>query len=276
MSDFTITCWGTRGSLPTPGRGTLKYGGNTTSFEIRCGDRIYLVDAGSGLNNLNRKIMAERPERLNFVFTHFHWDHIMGFPFFAPLYTPGFKIKLHGEAKLHQSFRTLLAGQLMDPYFPVTLDEMEGDIEFVQIRAGMKFGDGDLVIKAFRQNHPDGCIGYRFEYRGKALVFSTDTEHFSCPDPVVVEHARDADAFFYDCMYTDDEYAGKTGMSHTGWGHSTWSEGLNVAEAAGVKRFYMIHHDPGHDDGFLDAEEKKAQDRFKQSFLVAEGMTVEM
>jgi phosphoribosyl 1,2-cyclic phosphodiesterase len=273
-SKMYIRFWGARGSISTPGKGTVKYGGNTSCIEIRCGKEIFILDAGSGIRKLGDKILKEKPQPISILFSHFHWDHIQGFPFFAPVFNKKYSITLVGERKMNFTLEQLFTAQLMFPYFPLSLDELDAKINFQEITKNDSIVKNNVTIKLARLNHPGGCIGYRIEYGGKSFVYATDTEHYSCIDKSLLKLSLNADVLVYDCNYTEDEYSGKTGPPKTGWGHSTWTHGIKVAKAANVKKFIIFHHDPSHDDKFMDNLEKQVQKEFKESYAAYEGMEI--
>ncbi len=269
-----IRFWGVRGSIATPGKETVRYGGDTSCIEIRCGKEIFILDAGSGIRKLGNKILKEKPQHINILFSHFHWDHIQGFPFFAPVFNKKYSITLIGERKMNFTLEQLFTAQLMFPYFPLSLAELDAKINFQEITAKDRIIKNNVTIKLARLNHPGGCIGYRIEYGGKFFVYATDTEHFSFIDKALLKLSLNADVLVYDSNYTDDEYSGKIGSPKTGWGHSTWTNGIKVAKAAKVKKFLLFHHDPSHDDKFMDKLEKQAQKKFKESYAAYEGMEI--
>ncbi len=271
-----IRFWGVRGSIPTSGIETIKYGGDTSCIEVRCGNEIFILDAGSGIRKLGSKLLKEKQQNLSILFTHFHWDHIQGFPFFAPVFNSKYSITLIGERKINFSLEQLFTGQLMFPYFPLSLSELDAKISYREIKKNDKIIKGKVTIKLARLNHPGGCIGYRIEYGGKSFVYATDTEHYSCLDKSLISLCSNADVLVYDCNYTEDEYSGKSGPPRTGWGHSTWEQGVKVAKAAKVKKFLLFHHDPAHDDKFIDNLEKLAQKRFKKSYATYQGMELSL
>jgi len=271
-----IRFWGARGSITTPGIETIKYGGNTSCVEIRCGKEIFILDAGSGIRKLGDKILTEKPQHINILFSHFHWDHIQGFPFFSPVFNGKYSITLIGERKMNFTLEQLFTNQLMFPYFPVSMTDLNAKINFREITRNDNIKQKDVTIKLARLNHPGGCIGYRIEYGGKAFVYATDTEHFSCIDKSLLKLASNADVLVYDCNYTEDEYSGKIGPPRTGWGHSTWVQGVKVAKAAKVKKFIIFHHDPAHDDKFVDKIEKDVRKEFKESYAAYEGMELSL
>ena len=271
-----IRFWGVRGSVSSPGKETVKYGGDTSCIEVRCGKEILILDAGSGIRKLGNKILKEKPQHISILFSHFHWDHIQGFPFFAPVFNKKYSITLVGERKMNFTLEQLFTAQMMFPYFPLSLSELDAKINFQEITRKDSIIKNNVKIKLARLNHPGGSIGYRIEYGGKSFVYATDTEHFSCMDKSLLELSLNADVLVYDCNYTEDEYSGKTGPPRTGWGHSTWTQGIKVAKAAKVKKFILFHHDPAHDDKFVDKLEKQAQKEFKESYAAYEGMEINL
>ena len=275
-SKMYIGLGGERGSISSPGKETARYGGDTSCIEVRCGKEIFILDAGSGIRKLGSKILKEKPQHINILFSHFHWDHIQGFPFFAPVFNKKYSITLVGERKMNFTLEQLFTAQLMFPYFPLTLAELAAKISFHEITRNDSIVKNNVKIKLARLNHPGGCIGYRIEYGGKSFVYATDTEHYSCIDKSLLELSLNADVLVYDCNYTEDEYSGKTGPPRTGWGHSTWMHGIKVAKVAKVKKFILFHHDPSHDDEFIDKLEKEAQKEFKESYAAYEGMGINL
>lgn len=269
---FSVTFWGVRGSIPTPGPETVEFGGNTSCVEVRCGDRHILLDTGTGMRSYGQHLIAERKRpNLDVFYSHLHWDHLQGLPFFVPLYMPGTELRFHGPKGLHDALLT----QMGEPGFPVRLAEVPSRLAFSEVCDGgsVHLGD-DLVVRCARLNHPGGVLGYRIEYRGHAVVYATDTEHYSCPDPKLVRLAEGADLLIYDAQYDDDEYAGRSGAPRTGWGHSTFSEGVRIASAAHVKRLALYHHDPTHGDAKVRAIEEAAQRLLPGAFACREGQTV--
>ena len=272
--------YGTRGSIPTCDAGFQQFGGNTTCLQLTFTDtnRIAIIDAGTGIRNLGRDLRAigHQQDQLVLAFTHFHWDHIQGFPFFGPAYTPGQKITLLtlGRDPTVHSLREIFEVQMQSEYFPVQLDHMGADFEFLQIANASEYFTGlngvQTKVTAQRHNHPGGAYGFRIERNGKVLVVCTDVEHPEAEvDPQVVELARGADLLVHDAQYTAEEL-----QKRRGWGHSSYNQAMQVAELAGVKRLAMTHHDPEHDDEFLLRMERLCQERFPNSVLAREGMEI--
>lgn len=274
---FSVRFWGVRGSIPVPGPTTVKTGGNTSCIEVRAGSELLIFDAGTGLKRLGARLVGESPIVARMFFTHVHWDHIQGFPFFVPAFIKGNRFDLFGARKLSNTLAETLAGQMNFPNFPVSLTEMAAKMNFHDLHEGEAVACGDAVITNAQLNHPGGVFAYRVDFGGHAVVIATDTEHYSCVDPKLVGLAEGADVLIYDAMYTPEEYQG-VGELHprTGWGHSTWEEGVKAAEAAGVKQLVLFHHDPDHDDSVVRSIEARAQQAFPRTQAAVEGLALEL
>ena len=271
--------YGVRGSIPVCDAGFQQFGGNTTCFQITFPDtnRIAIIDAGTGLRNLGRDLRAigHHQDRLIIGFTHFHWDHIQGFPFFPQAYDPEQKITILtlGRNLTIGNLREIFEVPLQAQYFPVQLDHMGAKFEFLKVEdASQHFpaaNNVETIVTSQRHNHPGGAYGCRIEHGGKVLVICTDVEHGDEIDSRVVELSRGADLLVHDAQYTAEELD-----LHRGWGHSSFDQAMQVAEMAGVKRLAMTHHDPEHDDDFLLRMEKLCQGRFPNTQFAREGMEI--
>jgi phosphoribosyl 1,2-cyclic phosphodiesterase len=273
---FSVTFWGVRGSIATPGPETVEVGGNTSCVEVQCGERTLLLDTGTGMRQFGQKLLRERKRaQVSIFYSHLHWDHIQGLPFFTPLYMPGTELSFHGPKGL----RDALATQMSEPGFPVRVADLPARLLYSELTEGAVVelpgdGGGDIRVTCAKLNHPGGVLAYRVEYGGRSVVYATDTEHYSCPDPKLVKLAAGADLLIYDAQYDDDEYAGRRGPPRTGWGHSTYSEGIRVADMAGVSRLALFHHDPGHSDAHVRGIEEAARRLRPGTFACREGRTV--
>ncbi|MEW6730139.1 MAG: MBL fold metallo-hydrolase [Acidobacteriota bacterium] len=261
--NIRVKLWGVRGSLPAPGPLTQRFGGNTSCVEMRCGDQLFIFDAGSGIRELGAEMMKSMPIHARMFFTHYHWDHVLGFPFFVPAYVPGNEFDIYGEKKRGLSPRQILAGQMSFPYFPVTLEAMRAKLTFHTIKPSQLLKFDEVTIKTHRLNHPFDAMGYRVEYRGSAVAYITDYEHFDHTDEPLVEFVRGVDAMIYDSAFSDAEYVTKHG-----WGHSTWEEGIKLAKASDVKMLIISHHEPAHDDTHMRQVEQLAR-RVHRNICVA-------
>lgn len=273
-----ITLWGVRGSIPAPGPDTVEFGGNTSCIEVRCGPHILIFDGGTGLRLLGQRLLREMPVEAYLFFSHLHWDHIQGFPFFAPAFIPGNKIHLYGGSNVTHTLEETLAGQMDYPSFPVHLSEMGASMDFHDLHEGevVKIGDEVRVTNA-RGNHPNGVYAYRVDYQGKSVVYATDTEHYSIVDPKLKRLCSGVDLLIYDAMYTPEEYAGQVGGGpKTGWGHSTFTEAVALAQAAGVKRLVLHHHDPSQSDAAVREKERRCREIFPDSIAGREGLCIEL
>jgi phosphoribosyl 1,2-cyclic phosphodiesterase len=273
MSDnFYIRVWGARGSIPSPGPSTVKYGGNTSCLEVRCGKEIIILDAGTGIRNLGRELLKELPLNIHIFFSHLHWDHIQGFPFFSPFYTPNNTFNLYAEKKIGGNLEQLLSEQMKYPFFPVPIPKSPSTLLFNEITDGQEIKINDITVKTFRANHPDGCLSYRIEYKNKSIFYATDTEHIEGQiDKDICKGSENSDVFIYDCNYTEEEY-----KIRKGWGHSTWNEGIKIINKSCAKKFILWHHDPLHDDDFINNLEKEVQKVFKNSYAAFEGMKIDI
>ena len=272
---FAVTFWGVRGSIASPGPDTVEFGGNTSCVEVVCGDRHIILDSGTGIRGLGQRLVRERKRsQLTILYSHLHWDHLQGLPFFTPLYMPGSEICFCGPKGIEEALST----QMGDPGFPVRLSDVPARLAFEELGDGMRVpidgGEGRITLTCARLNHPGGVLGYRIDYAGHSLVYATDTEHYSCPDPKLVKLAEGADLLIYDSQYDDDEYAGLAGPPRTGWGHSTFSEGVRVADAARVRQLALYHHDPTHSDAKVRELERRAAGLRPGTFACREGQTL--
>jgi phosphoribosyl 1,2-cyclic phosphodiesterase len=275
---LTIRFWGVRGSVPSPGPATAGVGGNTSCVEVRSGDHVVILDAGTGLRRLGDALLAERagrPIEASILFSHVHWDHIQGFPFFAPVFRPDTTLHLYGRPD-EGSLAEVLAAQMTRPTFPVPLDALPSALTFGTWSDDAAFDVGPFRVRTARLHHPGACYAYRLEAHGRSVVYATDTEHYDDGriDEALVELSRGADVLIYDAMYTPEEYEGETGVSRRGWGHSTWVEGVRVARAAGVGQLVLFHHDPTHDDETVAAIEEAAARELPSTIAAREGLEI--
>lgn len=267
---FHLRLWGVRGSTPTPVEQNLGHGGNTPCVEILSGeDEVFIIDAGTGIRALGAAIAARArpPNAIHIFFTHFHWDHLQGLPFFAPLYSPQSRIVFHSVHPAEE-LHTILARQMATPFFPVDFAAIAAQTEFRTIASPQRFGA--VTLETFPLHHPQGSVGYRISDAHRAVVYATDHEQGN----VSVDHglraiARNADALIYDAQYTAEEYPGRKG-----WGHSTWQEAVSIAIESKVRRLILFHHDPHRDDRALEEIVAQAQLKFPETLAARESMTI--
>lgn len=275
-AQFTVRYWGVRGSIPTPGPDTVRYGGNTTCIEIRADDQILIIDTGTGARRLGNKLMGAaggKPLHLSLLYSHLHMDHIQGFPFFAPVYVPGNIVDIYSAQPAERTTRGVLTTQMSDPSFPVGLAALQSTLRFHHVERGASFDIGAVKISTCEILHPGKAMAIRVDFRGKSFVQCSDIEHTSpTPEPDLVELVRDADFFSFDSTYVEGEEYDR----HKGWGHSTWQHGCRISDAANVGRFIAFHHDPSHNDDAMDVIAETMNAVRPGSLVAKEGMAIDM
>ena len=265
-----VEFWGVRGSIASAGSRTSRYGGNTTCLEVSTPDGLFIIDAGTGIRALGNRIMADGLDRVHMLFTHCHWDHIQGIPFFAPFYNPNMTVDMVAVAPTMGAgnLERILAAQMQPPTFPVPWDVMPSERVFRDLGEGESYQVGGTVVSWCALTHPNDVVAYRFDSNGHSVIFCTDTEHPpEGPDPRLVAFSKDADLLIYDAQYTPEEYE-----ERKGFGHSTWPIGIAAADAAGVAKLVLTHHDPNHDDRFLDGIAEVAMQARPGTILAREGL----
>ena len=277
-----ITCWGARGSIPVSGKGYLKYGGDTTCLEFRSNnDQLIIIDAGSGIRRLGNKLFEEGVKEYNIIFTHAHWDHILGFPFFKPLYSRGTQIQMLGSLTAQESIRNIITSTMGAPNFPVRFTDVHAEISYIGTCPDW-FRIKDVSITPIALSHPNRGMGFKFEENGKKFVFLTDNElTYTHPGGLGFndyrEFSRGADLLIHDAEYTPDEY-----LHRKSWGHSVYLDALNLALEAEVKRFGLFHHNQERGDGEIDRMVEECRRIIAERgaalecFAVAEDLVIEV
>jgi phosphoribosyl 1,2-cyclic phosphodiesterase len=282
-STAQIRFWGVRGSTPTVDQATWRYGGNTPCLELITprGAR-FILDCGTGVRALGNHLAGANgaptgtvtPLHAHIFLTHFHWDHIQGIPFFSPLYSPAnkfhfysFRSKFLGRDSLKQVFET----QMAYPYFPVDVSAMTADREFTEISGGDSLQIEDAKITVDWLNHPQGCLGFRFETSAGTIVYATDNEPGNAQfDRNLIQLAHGADILINDAQYTPEQLAGP----RRGWGHSSWLAGVQAAREAGARNLVLFHHDPDHSDKDVDGLLRHARQHVENVYAATEGMAM--
>jgi phosphoribosyl 1,2-cyclic phosphodiesterase len=277
-----IKCWGSRGSIPVSGKEYLKYGGDTTCLEFRTNnDELIIIDAGSGIRRLGKKLLDEGVREYNIIFTHAHWDHIMGFPFFKPIYSKDTHINMLGSITAQESIKHILSKTMMAPNFPVKFDDIQAEISYVGSCPDW-FRIKDASITSIALSHPNRGMGFKFEENGKSFVFLTDNElTYVHPGGLeyknYLEFSRSVDLLIHDAEFIPEEYQ----YTKT-WGHSIYLDALNLAIEAGVKRFGLFHHNQERTDEALDRMVEDCNRLIKEKgitmecFAVAEDIEIEI
>ncbi|MGO4706447.1 MBL fold metallo-hydrolase [Microvirga sp. 2MCAF38] len=268
IGPLQVRFWGTRGSTAASGPRFVEFGGHTPCVEIRCGERLFIVDAGTGLSALGDALGRSAPKEIDILLSHLHLDHVGGFPFFKPVILDNERVirtycgNLEGETA-----KAALDRLFSPPLFPIRLDQMPARVEHQGFKAGetLTFADG-AQVRTHPLNHPGGATGYRFDHAGRSVCYISDLEHSDpWPDPALAAFVRGVDLIIYDGMFSEAQYG-----NCVGWGHSTWEKGVALAQAAGVKELAIFHLYPGHDDDYLRATEKAMQAVMPTAFIARE------
>lgn len=292
--------WGVRGSVPTPGAGTVRYGGNTTCVEVRAKHEIVILDGGTGLRPLGRQLLAEFPQQslpLSLLLTHTHWDHIQGLPFFTPIYQTNCRLRIHGYEGARRGLVNVLTGQMESPFFPVPFGELPSNVEVEELK-DLEFLVGKMRVQAWFANHPSICVGYRIHTGDGDIVFFPDNEphcrydadgstrptrkdvsleYARSQEAKMIDFVRGADVAILDAQYDRAEYE-----AHVGWGHGCVDDVVMLAVKAHIKHLYLFHHDPDHDDNKLDdmlahaRRQAAKQNSPMQIDLATEGVVVQL
>ena len=262
-----VRFWGVRGSIPSPGPETVYYGGNTSCVEVRADGELIILDAGTGIRQLGHQLKREFGEkalRMTILVSHTHWDHIQGFPFFAPAYDPKNKVRILAFEGPSKGVEATLSTQMESPYFPISMEEMPGNIQFEELKT-MEFDIGAVHVQASFMNHPGVCVGYRLSTKAGSVVYFPDNELYGRyrearsaqmsgettvfarnQDEKLRDFIAGADVVISDSQYDATEYP-----KHIGWGHSCAEDVVEFAMRSNVKQLYMFHHDPEHSDAHI-------------------------
>src|SRR5574341_177812 len=294
MSDeLRVKFWGVRGSYPAPGRGTVKYGGNTACVEICAGERVIILDAGTGIIPLGRELARRRALEVMLLFSYLHHDHTQGFPFFVPAYMPGARLHIFGPGGTPESLERVLEHNQSSETFPVSLRDMVSSKDIRSVResqvivwdesgvrlteSALGLSDEAVIIRIHKSYaHPGGVYVYRITWRGKSIVYATDTEGYIGTDKRLVTFARNADVLIHDAQYSEEHYRGQlAGFPSTqGYGHSTVSMACQVALASEAGQLIVFHHDPSYSDEMVAGMEASAQTQFPEARAAYEGLEI--
>ncbi len=274
-ASMRVRFWGVRGSIACPGPETIRYGGNTPCIEVRCGEHILIFDAGTGLRALGHALVKDSKVRdVNIFLTHCHLDHVIGLPFFAPFFAEGYRVRIWaGNLMPPDSIEQIMRKLMSSPLFPVEVEIFKAKIEYHDFRSGdvLRPYEG-VTLQTAPLDHPDGASAYRLEYGGRTFALLSDTAGFPGKhDRELVSMARGADLVVYDGTFTEKEIE-----SRLTWGHSTYARGIRLADEAKAKQLCMFHHDPSHDDDFMDALAAEANDARPGTLTAREGQIIDL
>jgi phosphoribosyl 1,2-cyclic phosphodiesterase len=253
-----------------------RIGGNTACVEVRSGDERLILDAGTGIRALGESLLGEGPLAATLLFSHLHWDHVQGFPFFTPAYLPTTTLQLMGPGpEGDAALERVLRDQMTPPTFPVPLSTMRGTLRFSAAVPDQPFERGPFCITPIALPHPNGCVGYRIEADGASFVYATDVEVApdTLPEPVARAFER-VDGLCLDAQYTPDEYGGARGAPKRGWGHSTMMDAAAIARQVGARRLFLFHHDPTRTDEAVEQMAEQARGAFFAAEPAREGKRI--
>ena len=274
-SSMRIRFWGVRGSIPCPGPDTMRYGGNTPCVEIRCGNHVLIFDAGTGIRALGQTLIdANMAADTDIFFSHCHLDHVIGLPFYAPLFEAGHRVHLWaGHLEQQEGVEDAVRKVMSFPLFPIEVETFRAHLEFHDFTAGDKLTPrAGITVRTMPLSHPGGATGYRVEYDGHSAAYITDIELGEGPfDEGAMVLAQGAGALIIDSTYTDKEMP-----SRLGWGHSSWPQVVRFANEANVGKLCLFHHDPDHDDAFMDAMGAAADESRPGTLVAREGLIIEL
>ena len=272
-ASMAVRFWGVRGSIACPGPSTLRYGGNTPCVELICGRHTLIFDAGTGIRQLGAALVnGANTTDFDIFLSHGHIDHVVGLPFFAPLFVKDQVVRVWGgnlqaAGGVKQAVKKLMSF----PFFPLQVDALQARLEFHDFSAGDTVNPRPgITLRTAPLNHPGGATGYRVDFNGSSVAYVTDIELGAGPlDPALIDLIKDASFLILDTTYTNEELP-----SHLGWGHSTWQQGIELANAAHVGRLCLFHHDPEHDDDTMDKIAAKAEAARPGTIVAREGLKV--
>ena len=272
---MAVRFWGVRGSIACPGPSAVRYGGNTPCVELVCGRHTLIFDAGTGIRQLgNALVESANTDDFDVFLSHGHIDHVVGLPFFAPMFVKEQVVRVWGgnlqaAGGVKQAVKKLMSY----PFFPLQVDALQARLEFHDFSAGDTINPRpDISVRTAPLNHPGGATGYRVDYGGRSVAYITDVEIGAGPlDPALISLAKGVSFLIMDTTYTDEELP-----SHVGWGHSSWQQGIELANAAGVEQLCLFHHDPEHDDDMMDKIAAKAEASRPGTIVAREGLKVDI
>lgn len=274
-----IRFWGVRGTIPAPGPDTVRLGGNTACIDVLTSDKqLIVIDAGSGIRRLGIALAEENPGRIvgTVLVSHTHWDHIQGFPFFAPLIGPQSRqnrFVIVGQKRVGRQLENVLAGQIIEPYLPFAFKELAADIHVKEVSGGetVVVGD-DTIIRVAELRHPGGCLGFRIENNGQVFTYCTDSSHEENNlTENVLELAQGADLLVHDAQYSLEQR-----VEFPEYGHSSWLEAVKVATKAKVGCLALFHYDPNASDDYMESVLQKARELFPRTILSQEGLELNL
>ena len=276
-----VKFWGVRGSIPVSSSRNSKYGGNTSCVEVTCDDKTIILDCGTGVRALGLDILERDTVKQNsknalyVFFSHVHWDHIQGFPFFRVAFHPEYELNIYSSLHSGKDIESALSGQMSAPYFPIQLSDMPAKMNFNTIKSDEIVQIDKITIKSISLNHPGGSLGYKILCDNTSIAYISDHEHIEELNQKMVDFLKNTNLVIFDAHYTPEEYSGLNGGAGCkGWGHSTWKDAVALCHEANIDQLILTHH--GHEDAEIDRIELEAQKEFRNTFAAYEGLEIDL
>ena len=276
-----VKFWGVRGSIPVSSPKNSKYGGNTSCVEVNCAGKTIILDCGTGIRELGldiaeRDIVKQKEKKTLYIFfSHVHWDHIQGFPFFRVAFHPEYEINMYSALHSDKDIEAALSGQMTRPYFPIQLSDMSASMKFNVIKSNEDVQIGNIAIKSISLSHPGGSSGYKIICGNKSVTYISDHEHTEKSKQKIIDFLKNSNLVIFDAHYTPEEYSGSDGGSgRKGWGHSTWKDAVMLCSEANIDQLILTHH--GSEDLEIDIIEIEAQKEFRNTIAAYEGLEIDI
>ncbi len=271
MKENKITFWGVRGSFPTPERDKMQVGGHTSCVSIENGNELLIMDMGTGIKELGQKIISDpkSPSKINIILSHYHWDHIIGFPMFAPLFSDKYEINLYGK-KDEWELKKIIDHMLHPIFWPVSIDDFKAKLNFYTINNDeVKISDS-MIIKTQIHHHPNGALSYKILSKNKIISYVTDCEYMTgSPSEKLIKFSKDSDLLIHDAHFTPEDL-----INHKGWGHSSWEQAIIMAKGSNSKQLALFHHSPSYNDEQIELIERKAKQMFEKTIAAKQGLVI--
>ena len=270
MKENKITFWGVRGSFPTPDRDKVDVGGHTSCVSLETKDEILVMDMGTGIKNLGEQIVSNpnSPSKINIILSHYHWDHIIGFPVFAPLFSDKYEINIYGK-KDALEIRDIINHMLNPIFWPVSIDDFKAKLNFYTIDDEVQISNS-INIKTQIHHHPNGALSYKILSNDKIISYVTDCEYKTgMPNEKLIKFSYDSDLLIHDAHFTPEDL-----VNHKGWGHSSLEQAVNMAKKSNSKQLALYHYSPSYNDAQIEIIEQKAKQAFSQTFAAKQGLVI--
>ena len=271
MKENKITFWGVRGSFPTPERDKMQVGGHTSCVSIENGNELLIMDMGTGIKELGEEIVSnpKSPSKINIILSHYHWDHIIGFPMFAPLFSDKYEINLYGK-KDEWELKKIINHMLNPIFWPVSIDDFKAKLKFYTITDDEVKISNSMIIKTKIHHHPNGALSYKVLSKNKIISYVTDCEYMTgAPSEKLIKFSNNSDLLIHDAHFTPEDL-----INHKGWGHSSWEQAVIMAKKSNSKQLALFHHSPNYNDAQIELIEEKAKQMFEQTIAAKQGLVI--